>query len=143
MDVILDLITNGARELVERFDGPLHFRLIVMPTVVTLVAIRAGIRDARERKPAYFWALLTNSEERPKLLRTALKDIGRMVLVAVVLDTAYQLFVLRAFHVGQLVIVVVVCAIVPYVLVRGPSMRIARAFGRSRARREPDDGGQS
>ena len=129
MDAILDLITRGAQELVERFDGPLHFRLFVMPTVVTIVAIRAGLRDAREGKPAFLWALLTNRQQRSKLLRSALKDIGRIFIVAIVMDLAYQIFVLHAFHVGQLLIVAVACAVVPYVLIRGPAMRIARALG--------------
>ena len=138
MDAIGELITRGAQELVDRFDGPLHFRLFVMPTVVTLVAIRAGLRDAREGRPAFLWAILTNRQERPKLLRSALKDIGRIFLVAIVLDTAYQLFVLHAFHVGQTLIVAVACAVVPYVLVRGPAMRIARALGRTPAPPEAD-----
>ena len=143
MDAILELITRGAQELVDRFDGPLHFRLFVMPTVVTLVAIRAGVRDARDGKPAFLWALLTDRHERPKLLRSALKDIGRIFLVAIVLDTAYQIFVLHAFHVGQALIVAVTCAVVPYVLVRGPAMRIARALGRKPAPLEEDREEQS
>ena len=45
-----------------------------------------------------------------------------------VLDTAYQLYVLRAFYIGQLFIVTVACAIAPYVLIRGPITRLARRF---------------
>ena len=56
----------------------------------------------------------------------AIKDIGKVFLVAIVLDTTYQLWVLKSFHIGQLLIVAVVCAIVPYVLVRGPITRLAR-----------------
>ena len=50
-----------------------------------------------------------------------------------VLDTAYQLMVFRAFYVVQALIVAVVCAIVPYVLFRGPATRLARLLSGRRA----------
>jgi hypothetical protein len=68
----------------------LHFRLVIMPTVVAILAIRAGLKDAREGRPAFLWAILTNPAERRELFRSALKDVGKIFTVAVVLDTAYQ-----------------------------------------------------
>ena len=49
-----------------------------------------------------------------------MKDVGRVFLMAIVLDTAYQLMVFRWVYPGMVLVVAVVCAIVPYVLVRGP-----------------------
>jgi hypothetical protein len=135
MDTIWQLISHGVDELLGRASGPLHFRLFVMPIVVTVLAIRADLRDAREGRPVPLGAFFTNPTERRRLLRSAIKDIGRIFIVAVVLDTAYQLFVLRAFHIGQLLIVAVACAIVPYVLVRGPITRLARRLLRKGAKR--------
>ena len=66
-------------------------------------------------------------------LRLALKDIGRVFIVAIVLDTAYQLIVYRWVYPGQVLLVAVVCAIVPYVLVRGPITRTVRLLLRKRA----------
>ena len=126
MDKILQLISRGFDELLGRASGPLHFRLFVMPTVVTILAIRADLRDAREGRPALLGAFFTSPAERGRLLRSAIKDIGKVFLVAIVLDTTYQLWVLKSFHIGQLLIVTIVCAIVPYVLVRGPITRLAR-----------------
>ena len=126
MDTILQLISRGFDELLGRFSGPLNFRLVVMPTVVTILAIRADLRDARENRPGLLGAFFIDPIERRRLFRSAVKDIGRIFLVAVVLDTAYQLVVLRAFHIGQALIVAVVCAVVPYVLVRGPITRLVR-----------------
>jgi len=126
MDTILQMISRGVNELLGRFDGPLHFRLLVMPTVVTILAIRADLRDAREGRPALLGAFLTDSIERRRLFRSAVKDVGRIFLVAIVLDTTYQLWVLRSFHLGQLLVVAVGCAVAPYVLVRGPVTRLAR-----------------
>ena len=53
--------------------------------------------------------------------------------MAIVLDTAYQLMVLRAFYVVQALIVAVACAIVPYVLFRGPTTRLARLLSGKQA----------
>ena len=133
MDTILHMLSRGIEHLLGRVTGPLNFRLFVMPTVVTVLAIRAGLRDAREGQPAYLWAMLTQPTERRRLFRSGIKDIGKIFIVAVLLDTAYQLYVLRAFYIGQLLIVAVGCAVVPYVLIRGPVMRLARHFHQKRA----------
>ena len=130
MDAIWDFIVRGAEGLIGRLDGPLHFRLVVMPTVVTFLALRAHRRDVREGRPTRLGAFFTDPAARTRLSRSALKDIGRVFIVAVVMDTAYQLWVFRWVYPMQLLIVAVACAIVPYVLVRGPITRIARRFRR-------------
>ena len=53
--------------------------------------------------------------------------------MAVVLDTTYQLLVLRWFYPVQLLIVVVACTIVPYLVIRGPVTRLTRGLYRNRA----------
>ena len=128
MDKILEMLSRGVEQLLGRASGPLHFRLFVMPLVVTVLAVRAGMKDAREGQPAFLWAILANPTERRRRLRSGLKDFGRIFIVAVVLDTLYQLIVLRAFYPVQLLIVAVACAIVPYVLIRGPVTRLTRGL---------------
>jgi hypothetical protein len=140
MDNLLDLFSQGVEQLLGRASGPLHFRLFVMPIVVTTLAIRAGVRDAREGRPAFVWTILTNPAERPKLLRSGLKDFGRIFIVAIVLDTTYQLVVLRAFYPVQLIIVAVACAIVPYFVIRGPVRWLTRVVLQKRISRS-DSGG--
>lgn len=130
MDPILEMLSRGVNELLGRASGPLHLRLAIMPTVVTFFAVRAGLRDAREGRPAVSWAVLGNPAERTRVIRSAMKDIGRVFVTALVVDTTYQLVVLRAFHFLQLLIVAVGCAIVPYILIRGPVTRLTRALRR-------------
>jgi hypothetical protein len=130
MDTIWDLLFSRSEHLLGRFSGPLNFRLVVMPTVVTLLALRADWKDAREGRPAFLGAFITDPVERRRLFRSALKDVGRVFVVAIVLDTAYQLMVFRWVYPGEVLVVAVVCAIVPYVLVRGPITRIARRLYR-------------
>jgi hypothetical protein len=103
-----------------------------MPTVVTIIAIRAGLKDARKGEPAFLWGVIVRPAERRRRLHGAWKDIARIFVVALVLDTVYQFVVFRAFFVEQALIVAVVCAVVPYVLFRGPATRLARGLSRKR-----------
>jgi len=112
--------------LIGRSAGPLNFRLLIQPTVAILIAIRAGLKDAREGRPAFLWAALSNPGYRPELLRQGWKDVGKVFILAMVLDSIYQLFVHHGVYVLELLITASVLAIVPYVLIRGPVNRIAR-----------------
>jgi hypothetical protein len=133
MDPILDLFTTGVRQLVGRLEGPLHFRFFTMPLVASFFAIRSGLRDAREGRLPFSRAVFAaRGAERRRLRRSWLRDIGRVFLVGLALDVGYQLFVLRWIYPGQALIVAFVCAVLPYVLVRGPTTAIARRY-RARA----------
>ncbi len=141
MDTILDMLFARGEHLLDRFSGPLNFRLVVMPLVVSLLALRAHWKDVREGRPTIFGAFVTDPVKRRRLFRQALKDIGRVFLVAIVLDTAYQLWVFRWVYPGEVLVVAFVCAVVPYVLVRGPITRLARLLYRKWAGKSVDPHG--
>ena len=130
MDAIQDAVKTAVEELLGRASGPLHFRLIMQPIVAALLAIKAGKRDADAGEPAFLWELFTRPEQRSRLVASAWKDIGKIFIVALVLDTAYQLIVVRSFHLVQTLIVGTVLAILPYALLRGPVARLMRGRGR-------------
>ena len=130
MEFPTEIWTRAIEQLLGRAGGPLHFRLFVMPTVVTILAIRAHRRDIREGRPTVLWAFIRNPAERRRLFREWLKDFGRIFIVACVLDITYQIVVLRGFHPIEMLIVAVACAIVPYFLIRGPVTRIAHLLHR-------------
>src|SRR5437879_2907109 len=123
MDEILKRIWD---KLIGRTSGPMNFRLIIQPTVAAFIAIQAGLNDAREGRPAFFWAALWNRAYRPELLQQGRNDIGKVFILAAVLDSIYQLIVHRGVYVLELLITATVLAIVPYVLIRGSVNRIAR-----------------
>ena len=131
MDTIQEMLTRAVEQLLGRAGGPLHFRLFVMPLVVTFLAIRAHLRDVREGRSTVLWAFVKDPAERRRLFRSGLKDFGKVFVVACVLDTTYQLLVFRAFYPVQMLVVAVACAIVPYFLIRGPVTRIARLLRRN------------
>jgi hypothetical protein len=147
MEAIQEFFSRLVEQLFGRVSGPLNFRLFVMPTVVTILALRADRKDAREGRPAFLGAFIMDPLERRRIFRGGLTDIGRVFLMAVVLDTVYQLLVFRWVYPGQVLIVAFVCAVVPYLLVRGPIARGVRLLLRKRAVRiglrtgPPDDGG--
>jgi hypothetical protein len=89
-------------------------------------AVRGGLKDAREGQPAYFWGLFTDPAERKAALKDGWKAVGKVFILAIVLDAIYQFIELRWFYPGEAVLVAIILAIIPYLLVRGPVNRIAR-----------------
>jgi hypothetical protein len=114
--------------LFARLDGPFHFRIILQPVMATIFAIIRGVQDAKQGKPAYLWGVILDREHRKELLRDGWKQAGRIFIIAIVLDVAYQIYVLHAFYPGETLVVAFLLAIVPYVVVRGPVNRIVRLF---------------
>jgi hypothetical protein len=121
-----EIFTRVWNDLVDRIGGPLSLRLFLQPIMATIFAIRDGLKDAREGRPAYFWALFTNPDERRDLLRSGWKSVVNVFCLAVVLDVVYQFIALRKFYPGEALIVAFILAILPYLLIRGPVNRIAR-----------------
>ena len=117
--------------LIGRADGPLTFRFIFQPAVAAIFAIRAGLKDAREGRTPYLWSVFTNPSHRRDLLREGWKDIGKVFIIAVVLDVIYALIVHRWIYPVQALLVGTVLAIVPYLLIRGPVTRILRCLPRA------------
>lgn len=113
-------------QLLGRASGPLHLRLIFQPVVASVIAIRAGCADARENRPAFLWTLVSQKASRRPLLVSAWKDIGKVFVIALGLDTIYQVVVLHWLYPLQTLMVAFVLAIVPYVVIRGPMSRVAR-----------------
>jgi hypothetical protein len=112
--------------LIGRLQGPLTFRLILQPLAAVIIAIRVGIRDAREGRTPYFWTVLIDPVRRPELIRLAWKDVRKVFVFAFVLDAVYQVIVHHWVYLGQAFIVATVLAIIPYLLIRGPVTRIMR-----------------
>ncbi len=112
--------------VVLRVTGPMKFRLVLQPAMALFFAIRDGLKDAREGRPAYFWAVLTEPTDRKARLKSGWKSVGKVFILAFVLDVVYQIIVQRRVYPGEAAIVAIVLAIVPYILLRGPVNRIAR-----------------
>ena len=119
-------------QLLARVSGPMKFRLVLQPCMAAFFAIRAGLADAKAGKPPWFWELVSNPPERADMVKEAWKRIGKVFTLAVVLDVVYQLIVLHFVYPGEALIVAFILAIVPYVILRGPAMRVARLISMRR-----------
>src|SRR5271170_4732880 len=89
-------------------------------------AIRSGLADARAGKTPYFWCLLSDPAQRTDMIKDGWKSVGRVFILAVVLDIVYQIIVLRFVYPGEVIIVAFVLAILPYLILRGLVTRLAR-----------------
>ena len=121
-------VTQAWNEIAARPEGPLALRFYLQPAMATLFALRDGLRDARSGRPAYFWALFTDPTNRKELMRHGWRSIGKIFILATVLDLVYQVIVLHGLRPLQTMLVATSLAIVPYLLLRGPVNRAARRW---------------
>lgn len=111
-------LARTLEDIVARFDGPLHFRFIFQPLMAAIFAIRDGSRDARAGRTPF--RLISDPAHRREVLLTSWKSVGKVFVMALILDAVYQFKVLRWFYPGQALLVALFLAIVPYLLLRGP-----------------------
>ena len=121
-----DLWSRIGTNLIDRVSGPMKFRVVLQPCMAAFFAIRSGLADARAGNPPYFWALLSDPAQRDSMIKDGWKSVGRVFLLALVLDVVYQIIVLRFVYVGEVIIVAFILAIIPYLIVRGLVTRLAR-----------------
>lgn len=120
-----ELLTRMWEDLIGRVGGPMRLRFLLEPAMAALLAIRAGLTDAREHKAPYLWAVLSNPSHRSDLLHEGWKAVCKVFVIAVAIDVIYQYAVLGWFFPGEALIVAFALAFVPYLLIRGPVNRIA------------------
>ena len=114
------------QDILDRPGGPMTFRFILQPTMAAIAAVHDGVRDARMGRSPFFWTLLSNRAKRGGRLREGLISTARIILLGLVMDTIYQVIVLKTFYPAEAAIIAIVLAFVPYALLRGPIERIAR-----------------
>lgn len=132
-----DILIRFADNLIGRLHGPLTLRLLLQPAVAIFFATRAGMRDARENRVPYFWALLNNPAHRQEMLRDGWHDVGKVFVIAIVLDVIYQLIVIRWVYPGETLVVAAVLALLPYLLLRGAVTRIVRLVRGTPSQEQP------
>jgi hypothetical protein len=105
--------------LVNRTTGPMKFRLILQPSMAAITGIRDGLQDARTGRSPYLMTLLASPHERVGRLREGLNATARIIALGLVMDTIYQLLVLRTFYPLEALVVALLLAFVPYLIIRG------------------------
>ncbi len=126
-----DMVLRFVENMGDRLTGPMKFRFLLQPLMATVFAIKAGLADAKAGKPPYFWVLITQSEHRRDMLQDGWKSVGKVFVIALVLDVVYQLIALRFIYPGEAIVTAFLLAIVPYLLLRGLITRIARSANKT------------
>ena len=116
------------QHVVERPGGPMSFRFILQPVMAFLAALHDGIKDARTGRTPYLLRLFTRPRHLGENLSEALRATARIILLALGMDAIYQTVVLKTFYPGEMVVVALLLALLPYMLLRGPISRIARRW---------------
>jgi hypothetical protein len=106
--------------LVARLEGPMSLRFVMQPLVALFFAFRDGRKDAREGRSPYLWALFTEPEHRLDILQRAWTSIGKVFIIATVLDFVFQYIVFHDFRPVGALLAGLILAILPYLLLRGP-----------------------
>ena len=113
------------RNLIDRVTGPMNFRFILQPMMASIFAIIAGLKDAKAGRPPYLWGLITGSNRRGDMVKSGWKSVGKVIIVALVIDIAYQVTVLHFVYLGEAIIVAFIVVILPYLILRGLVTRLA------------------
>lgn len=131
--VTFSMIQQGSferiwQDMVVRPAGPFGTRFILQPLVAASIALIDGIADAKAGRQPYFWRITHDKEGRWDRLMEGLRAVANVLSIAVILDTLYQLVVMRTFFWFETVLVAILLAFVPYMLMRGVVERLARAL---------------
>lgn len=126
-----DVIARIWTDLIGRISGPMSFRIILQPVMAILLAFRDGVADARAGRPPYLWTIFHDERDRRELLISGWRAMGRVITLAIVMDTMYQWQVFGRFYPLEVLNVVLLLAVVPYVLWRGVvTLLVRRRVGR-------------
>lgn len=118
-----EILTRVWQDFLDRTTGPLWFRLIIQPLVAAVFGIRAGLANARRSKtrPEHAPA----PANRQTMFRQALRDVGKVFVIGVVLDVVFQLIALHAVYPVEALLVAFLFVVLPYQIIRVVAERLA------------------
>ena len=113
------------RNVIDHPGGPMTFRFLLQPIMAALAALHDARRDATTGRSPYLWAILSNHEQRGHLLHEGIVSTARIILLGLCVDVLYQFIEFDTFFPAEAVVIALLLGFVPYLLLRGPFMRIA------------------
>lgn len=128
------------RDIAARPGGPMTIRFILQPSMAAIAAFHDGARDARRGRSA---------DLRPALPRAGAERLwedvigtARILLLGFAMDAIYQATVLKTFYPGEMLLIAILLAFLPYVLLREFFGRLLRRRAERRTRSSPIGGGR-
>ena len=123
--ILHDFFVRFGDNMVSRVTGPMKFRLVLQPLMATFFAVRDGLHDAKMGRPPYFWSLISHPAERREMMKDGWKSVGKVFILAMVLDVIYQIIEIHFVYPGEVLAVAFLLALVPYLILRGIVTRLA------------------
>jgi len=115
-----------------RLTGSGRFRFVLQPLVATVLGIWSGLADARAGRPPYLYGLLFHRALRGELVRTGFETVVNLLLMGILLDAIFQWVILGVSHPGAALVVGPVLIVLPYLVTRALSNRLACLRGHRR-----------
>lgn len=120
----MDDFLSFREALLARVQGPMPLRLLLQPLTVIFFALRDGRHDARRARAPFLRVVFTDPAQRSGRLREAWRSVGKVFIIATVLDLIFQYSVFREFRPVGALIAGASLAILPYLLLRGAFCRL-------------------
>ena len=111
-------------DLIEEPTQRMRFRFILQPLMAAFAAIRDGRKDVRTGRSPFLVTVLRNPQKRIERLDEGLNATARIILLGMVMDTVYQILVLKRFYPNEALIIALLLAFVPYVIIRELVVRV-------------------
>lgn len=105
-------------DLPKRLLGPGRFRFVLQPATALFIGWRAGRADARAGRPPYLRGLLFHAEHRAAMARETAEGIAILLLMGILLDSAFQWVLLGISYPGASLVVGPVLITIPYAAAR-------------------------
>ncbi|HQR12840.1 MAG TPA: hypothetical protein PLW68_16080 [Casimicrobiaceae bacterium] len=109
----------------------------MQPIVAAIFAVRAGRRGARDGNSLFYRAVLGDPACRRERLQEAWKHIGKVFILAVIIDAAYQFIVEHLVYPSEALMVGLILAVFPDLVSRGIVNRVLRNTVRREAKEYP------
>ncbi|EAQ33769.1 hypothetical protein NB311A_08874 [Nitrobacter sp. Nb-311A] len=114
----LDVQQRFWTDMFARVGGPMTFRFFLQPTMAAIAALHDGLKDARQRHKAFFWARWFDRTQQTGRLREGITSVSRVLLLGVCMDVIYQFKEQDAFYPAEAAVVAILLAVVPYFVFR-------------------------
>lgn len=125
---MMEDLMRGWENFLDRPSGPFHLRFLIQPAVGIVLALIAGLKDARTGNPPYLWAMFTNRDYRKTLLHEGWKDMRIPFFISLILDSIYQLISFKTIYLLELLFTAFFLALFPYLIFRGLINRALQLF---------------
>ena len=114
--------------LIELITGPGTFRFVIQPVLAIVMGVRDGRNDAKSSTPPLLHLLLQPGK-RSEALKGTLKSIALPLILAVAMDSIFQVFIFGIWRLQWALVVGVGLVGIPYILTREITNRIFSAQG--------------